>query len=104
MLSEKQKDDIRLATRGYAWPGGYPVYMLMGDGGVLCSTCVSREIRLIVDATRPNGSADQQWSCVAVDVNWEDPHIWSAPRCKSHLTVQQKETLRPYIRRRDEVA
>ncbi|WP_200251594.1 hypothetical protein [Lamprobacter modestohalophilus] len=31
-------------------------------------------------------------------------HIWSAPRCKSHLTVQQKETLRPYIRRRDEVA
>ncbi|MCF7994964.1 MAG: hypothetical protein K9L32_01980 [Chromatiaceae bacterium] len=75
MLSEKQKDAIRLATRGYAWPGGYPVYMLMGDGGVLCSTCVSREIRLIVDATRPNGSADQQWSCVAVDVNWEDPQL-----------------------------
>ena len=31
-------------------------------------------------------------------------HIWSAPRCKSHLTAWQKEKLRPYIRRRDEVA
>lgn len=84
MLSEKQKDAIRLAARGYAWPGGYPVYMLMGDGGVLCSTCVSREIRLIVDATRPNGSADQQWSCVAVDVNWEDPQL-SCDHCGERI-------------------
>jgi len=30
--------------------------------------------------------------------------IWSTPRCKSHHTVRQKEGLRPYIRRRDEVA
>ncbi len=27
-------------------------------------------------------------------------HIWSAPRCKSKIADQQKETLRPYIRHR----
>jgi hypothetical protein len=76
MLSEQKKDAIRLAIRGYAWPGGYPVYMLMADGGVLCSACVRREIRSIVDATRPNGAAEPQWQCVAVDANWEDPQLY----------------------------
>lgn len=76
MLSDKQKEDLRLALRGYAWPGGYPVCMLTGDGGVLCSACVAREIRLIVDATRPNGTSDPQWNCAAVNVNWEDPQLY----------------------------
>ena len=76
MLTKEQKDAIRLAIRGYAWPGGYPVYMLMGDGGVLCSACVGREIRLIVDATRPKGGYDPQWKCVGADVNWEDPQLY----------------------------
>ncbi|WP_211354121.1 hypothetical protein, partial [Thiohalocapsa marina] len=32
-------------------------------------------------------------------------HIWSAPRCKSEIAVEQKkEKLRPYIRHLDEVA
>lgn len=50
--------------------------MLIADGGVLCGACVQREIRLIVDATRPNGAADQQWQCMAVDANWEDPRLY----------------------------
>ncbi|WP_200249547.1 PHP domain-containing protein [Lamprobacter modestohalophilus] len=53
--------------------------------------------------TEVNG---HEWVPLALDADCDYRifHIWSAPRCKSHLTVQQKETLRPYIRRRDEVA
>lgn len=60
----------------FAWPGGYPIYYLMADGGVLCPDCINREI-LIVDGERKdveNGERhpDKQWHCVGYDVNFED--------------------------------
>lgn len=51
----------------YAWPGGYPMFYLTKDDGVLCPDC----------ANGKNGSGasetqdDPQWQVVAGDVHWE---------------------------------
>lgn len=55
----------------YAWPGGYPVYYLCADGGVLCPTCANTEpAAWEADKHCPDY---RQWRIVAGEVNWEDP-------------------------------
>ncbi|MBK1683442.1 hypothetical protein [Rhodoferax fermentans] len=54
----------------WAWPGGYPLYYLCADGGVLCSKCANKEIEL---TSTPDAEAD--WHIVAADINYEDPHL-----------------------------
>lgn len=49
----------------YAWPGGYPMYYLTADNGVLCPDCANQPD---VDYTDPH---DKQWHIVAGDVHWE---------------------------------
>lgn len=66
------KDPV-LVTKSWekwAWPGGYPIYYVTRDGGVLCSTCANENIELTSD---PQAEAD--WCIVASDINWEDPHL-----------------------------
>ena len=58
----------------YAWPGGYPMYAVMRDGGSLCHACASENAKLIISATRYPGS-NKMWECVAVEVNWEDEDL-----------------------------
>ena len=57
----------------YAWPGGYPMYMLCADGGCLCHKCAGENAKLIIQATvlRDN----HMWECEAIDVNWEDADL-----------------------------
>lgn len=33
----------KLARQKYAWPGGYRIWFLADDGGILCSECVLSE-------------------------------------------------------------
>lgn len=54
----------------WAWPGGYPIYYLCADGGVLCSKCVNTEIKLTSDP-----DAERGWRIVGVDINYEDPYL-----------------------------
>ena len=54
----------------YAWPGGYPLYILMSDGEALSCTAARQEWRQIVYATL-HGLRDG-WQALGVDVNWED--------------------------------
>lgn len=54
----------------YAWPGGYPMYYLTADNGVLCPECANEN----ADLTQGDPS-DRQWHIVANDVNYEDPHL-----------------------------
>lgn len=56
----------------YAWPGGYPLFYDVKDGGVLCVKC-AREAEaegLIKDPDDP------QWYIVAADVNYESPDLY----------------------------
>lgn len=60
----------------YAWPGGYPQYLVMRDGGSLCCGCVVKERRLILQAARLPERFDDEWGPVGFDVNWEDAELY----------------------------
>lgn len=53
----------------YAWPGGYALRPLMGDGGVLCLACLASELPTIGEWR----DTDPGWTLEAVDVLWEGP-------------------------------
>ena len=57
----------------YAWPGGYPLFYLTADDGVLCPACVEAEVEAIAGA---ESDEDDQWRIVAADVNWEDSYLY----------------------------
>lgn len=65
------------AREKYAWPGGYPLYLLMYDGEVICPSCARREWKLVARATRHPGT-DTQWQVICVDINWEDDQMFCA--------------------------
>jgi hypothetical protein len=71
----KTISDFRRAIRNgpYVWPGGYPIYFLCADGGVLSFKAAKAERRSIIEAIARDNAKD--WRIVAMDVNWEDPHL-----------------------------
>lgn len=67
----KTLDMIKQAIRDkYAWPGGYPMYLVMNDGGALCMDCAREEYRQIAHDTVKEWKTG--WDCAGADVNWED--------------------------------
>lgn len=54
----------------YAWPGGYPIFYLCADNGVLCPNCANENAHL------DTGMDDKQWHVVASDINWEDDALY----------------------------
>ncbi len=73
MLPE-EKQAIKSALSRYAWPGGYPIYLVTTDGGALCPDCVKVEIRNIIDSCRTE--CNDGWRAGAAAVNWEDPYLY----------------------------
>ena len=69
-----QSQSLRLASdlaeHPYAWPGGYPRFAVTDDGGALCPSCCKDERDTIAITSGKDG-----WCVVALDVNWEDPHL-----------------------------
>ena len=70
-----EKASIKQALYRYAWPGGYPVFLVTTDGAALCPNCVKSEIRLIVDACRRDDNTGG-WQALGADINWEDPNLY----------------------------
>jgi hypothetical protein len=60
----------------YAWPGGYPLYIVMADGEALSIDAARAEWRNICYATL-HGLRDG-WRAAGVDVNWEDGSLYCA--------------------------
>ena len=58
----------------YAWPGGYPMYAMMRDGGCLCHKCASKHAKRILQSTIRHD--DKQLEVVHVDINWEDVNMF----------------------------
>ncbi len=54
----------------YAWPGGYPMFYVTKDCGVLCPDCANKEIDLC------NDPHDPQWYIIGADVNYEDTGLY----------------------------
>ena len=64
-------DQIRDAVRQkYAWPGGYPLALLMSDGECLCMDCARKEWKNVFRSTFNNDLDGWQASCSFI--NWED--------------------------------
>lgn len=56
----------------YAWPGGYPLYYLTADNGILCPACANGENGSLASADLdPNCREDRQWLLVDCDVHYE---------------------------------
>ena len=53
-----------------AWPGGYPVYLLLSAGAVLCWDCFKSEYRQIVWDL--DNDCDTGWKPAAMFVLWEN--------------------------------
>lgn len=59
--------------QSYAFPGGYPIYYLCEDGGILCPTCANDNKALVAVAAQDN---DKQWNIIAANVNYEDDTLY----------------------------
>ena len=53
----------------YAWPGGYPLYVIMSDGESLSVTTAREHWRSIVHSTI-NRYGDG-WAAYGAEINWE---------------------------------
>ena len=59
----KSSDVARyVAQQRFAWPGGYALFAITDDGGVLCADCCRNEYVTIREAYRGDG-----WFCEAAD-------------------------------------
>lgn len=83
----KKRNEILVKVREairhpYAWPGGYPVYVILSDGERLHAQCARENYRQISQATRTN--ARDGWQAAGADVFWEGaPDI--CPHCNKEL-------------------
>jgi hypothetical protein len=56
----------QLVREPWVWPGGYPLYGLMDDGGAICRFCAEEEREWIALTNGHDG-----WCVVRLEVNWE---------------------------------
>ena len=54
--------------------GGYPVYYVCQDGGVLSFSAAWENRKLIREAIQQDN--DPQWRVIGLDINWEDPSLY----------------------------
>ena len=73
--TNKVSHEIKQAIRDkYAWPGGYPLYLVCSDGTALCIDCGKKEYRRIVYSIRHN--VQDEWKVERPDANWEDTELY----------------------------
>lgn len=70
MMTMREYRDARKTPN--AWPGGYPLYFVMEDGGAMCHACGKSAWRTIV---RTWNTPRAGWRPEAIDVNWEDTEL-----------------------------
>ena len=55
-----------VAENKYAWPGGYELFAVCGDGGILCATCCAENIENI---EQDENNARGCWHVVGVEAS-----------------------------------
>jgi hypothetical protein len=77
MLCDMQT--IKQALRDkYAWPGGYPLYLVTADGEALSIDAARDNWREICAAHMRAGFYDREWFIAGVAVNYENPQLYCA--------------------------
>jgi hypothetical protein len=71
MKLQEIRDEKTGSLPAYAWPGGYPIYYVTGDGAALCPACVN-------DPSNPihEDGGNDGWKVEGYDVNYEDPQLY----------------------------
>lgn len=62
---------LRKEWETWAWPGGYPIYHLCADSGVLCPKCANDNIEMTSD---PDANPD--WRVTHASINYEDKDLY----------------------------
>ena len=69
---------IKNAIRSrYAWPGGYPLYIVMADGEAL-SIDAARENYKLICAAYIRGDKHNSWLAEGANINYEDENLHCA--------------------------
>lgn len=68
--------DFRRAVRNgaYAWPGGYPCYWIMADGGACAFNAAKSERRAMLEAIAAKDN--RGWRPIALEINWENGDLY----------------------------
>ena len=74
----------------FAWPGGYPIFYLCADGGILCPECANKESAIKEAEENPAYPDFDQWRIVASDINWEDPDL-TCDNCSQRIESAYSE-------------
>jgi len=75
----------------FAWPGGYHINALMGDGGTLCHDCLGAEAASGNVHTSQCSGDDPAWRFVDGFVHWEGDPI-QCDNCNKELPSEYGET------------
>ena len=64
--------DLKATLRNgeFAWPGGYPMFLITSDGAALSFKSAREEFRNIAHSVIHK--QNDGWRVVACDINWED--------------------------------
>lgn len=85
-LARQGVHQVNILGREYpahAWPGGYPLYYVVEDSGVLCPGCASAPFKSDPESWKRTVDADdEQFYIVAAEVNWEDQNL-NCEHCSS---------------------
>lgn len=60
---------IRREWTAYAWPGGYPLFHLTKDNGILCTKCANENLKLTL-------GDDPQWQIIHSEINYTDKDLY----------------------------
>ena len=73
----------------YAWPGGYELFGICFDGGVLCCDCMRREYYLIAYSRKHK--IDDQWRVIAIDCAAEYDSLIQCEHCNKVIVDDWQE-------------
>lgn len=77
-MTRNKWQTIKSAIRnGYAWPGGYPLFLIMSDGEAL-SIDAARDNFKQICAAYLSDNRRSPWYAIAAEINWEDEQLYCA--------------------------
>ena len=74
------KDCIR---NPFAWPGGYPKYIFLEDGELICNKCARAEWRNMLWSTKHD--LRDGWGIAGASIVWESEHGEYCSHCGTQL-------------------
>lgn len=87
-ISTGQELRATLRAGEFAWPGGYPMFMITSDGGALHYKCVRENLRSVLDSIR--SKINDGWKVEAVEINYENADLY-CDQCSQRIVSAYAE-------------